>query len=176
MVGSVMTVTCAASAVAMEAIEDATLSQVTGQDGLSVVADLHVKIGSIGYGDSTKNTSAALTDVTIDGLGALMLDVITGQEFVDGATGALLNSGISPGAVGGILAEVALQSGYQLGSDVIQISMPDIDLNTYPEAGNLGLNVSAAAVTTGNGGKSMGSLSVNGINPMGTKVWMYGHD
>ena len=175
LIASVLTSAVAASATAMEAVDDAQLSEVTGQDGLTVVADLHIRIGSVEYGDSTRGTSLALEDIRIDGFGGFMLDVVTGDEFLQSGIAAAESYGIAPADVAVMLAEVGLATGYVLGSDVIQIGGPLLDAEQYPEINKLLPSITVASMTTGNGGNSMGSLAVKGLNPSGSTVWMFGH-
>lgn len=166
----------AISASAMEQMQDDQLAEVTGQDGLSVVAVLNLNIDSVEYGDATKGTSMSFGNINVTGLGGFMLDVITGADFIDQALGALGNFGVDPAAVAPLFAEMGLQAGYQLGSDVIQISGPNVDPTQYPDFSKLALNVSVDTISTGNGGHSMGSLAVRGFNPVGSTVWMFGHE
>jgi hypothetical protein len=88
----------AMGASAMDQIQDTDLSQVTGQDGVSIAANLDVNVGSFQY-STTNNTGTGSTGLTgtigfnnisFTGTFAMSLDIVNGSTFLNtGATVAL---------------------------------------------------------------------------------------
>jgi hypothetical protein len=154
------------SASAMTLVNDEGLAQVSGQDGVSIVADLHVGIGSFTYSDSGNTVS--FNNIGITGVIAATIDVISGATFQGDLAGALMAAGTAPANVPAVLGSAALQLGFT-GQDVIQFAIPAV-------ANTGGLNISVASITTGNGGASMGGIALSKLDVGGTKVWMFGHN
>jgi hypothetical protein len=159
------------SASAMNTLADDSLSQVSGQDGVSIVADLNVNIGSVTYKDD--GASLSLNDVNVKGLVPATIDVLTGGQtgtFMQAIGTSLAGYGASSLLTNGGGANVlALQ---YTGGDVVQIAFPKLDVTGAEGAL---LSVSVGSITTGNGGASLGGLAIDKINMGGTKVWIYGH-
>lgn len=153
------------SASAMTPVNDEGLSQVSAQDGVTIVADLHVNIGSFTYSDS--GNTVAMNNIGVNGLIGATIDVISGGDFQTALGGALVANGVAPANVPGVLTAAAPLLGFT-GQDVIQIGIPAV-------AGTNGLSVSVASMTTGNGGASMGGIALAKLDMGGTKVYMFGH-
>ena len=168
------------AASAMTPVNDEALSQVSGQDGVSIVADLQVNIGSFTYTDSTN--TFAMNDIGISGVIAATIDVLDAATFKGVPTaanpagtnlaGALLSSGVDAANLGQVMHDAATALGY-VDQDVIAIAIPKVDNTT-------GLDITVASMTTGRGAagttNSMGGISLANLNLGGTKVWMFGHD
>ncbi|MDP3655193.1 MAG: DUF6160 family protein [Rhodoferax sp.] len=168
------------AASAMTPVSDEALSQVSGQDGVSIVADLHVNIGSFTYSDS--GNTFAMNDIGIKGVIAATIDVISGADFQGvptaanpsgtGLFGALTGTGLTNAQAGAVLSAAAPLLGFN-GQDVIQIGIPAV-------SGTNGIDITVASMTTGHGAagftNSMGGIALTKLDLAGTKVWMFGHD
>lgn len=168
------------AASAMTPVSDEALAQVSGQDGVSIVADLQVNIGSFTYTDSTN--TFAMNNIGINGVIAATIDVIDAATFKgvptaanpvpSGLAASLLGSGVTAGNLSQVMTDAALALGY-VDQDVIAIAIPKVSNTT-------GLDITVASMTTGRGASgttnSMGGISLANLNLGGTKVWMFGHD
>jgi hypothetical protein len=172
----------ALSASAMTSIQDDQLSQVTGQDGVSIVANLNINIGSFQYTDTdTNGGSVSFNNISIHGLMPMTVDVLNAAAFA-GPTGAaaaavaaqdIATNGaatLSAAQIGGILTATAAGTGYT-GQDVVQFAFPTINA----DASAVSPTIKVGSITTGNGGASFGSFALNHLDLQGTQVWMYGH-
>jgi len=174
---------------AMTTVADEDLSGVSGQDGVSIVADLNVNIGSFQWGNKSQGSSVNFNSIAVTGMVAMTLDVINGASFIGaaptatapgtGLTGAAVAAaGAAAGSVDfkSLAANVLSATGYAAtatgGPDVIQIAFPTThDANTQAVA----MSITVDSIKTGNGGASMGSVAINNMDLSGTKVWIYGH-
>src|SRR5471032_1190685 len=89
--------TAAFSASAMTPIQDTELSTVSGQDGVSIVANLNIKIDSFTYtdtdvGDPTTHIgtggSIAFNGIKVNGLIAASIDILSRNSFLAAAGAA----------------------------------------------------------------------------------------
>ena len=165
----------ASYASALTPIADKDLSAVSGRDGVSIAADLHVNIGDFTYTNTTENASVAFKNIALTGTFAMTLDVISGKSFLDlgaagGGTGA--PSGQALSVLGLDLAnsnQVALHSFYA-GGDVVKIAVPQLTVNS----GNK-LNMSVGAISMGGSTASFGSIAMHDIQLQGTSVYIWAH-
>ncbi|HEY0859200.1 MAG TPA: DUF6160 family protein [Albitalea sp.] len=159
------------SASAMTAISDDQLSEVTGQDGVSIIADLNINIGSFQYTDD--GASVAFNNIDINGMMVMTIDVLTSAAFQGAAAASIMshNGSLTAAQVGGIIADTAAATGYVSGSDVVQFAFPTINA----DARSITPSITVGSITTGNGGASFGSFALNNFDMQGTKVWMFGH-
>jgi hypothetical protein len=164
-------IAAAFSVSAMQPIADAELSQMTGRDGISIIADLKLNLGALKYIDSTKSSSFNLNNVTATGLIATTVDILTGAMYSTGLSDALTARGITAANAPAVISSINASTGYVAASDVLQLAFPAMPATAK---GAL-LNVTVASMSTGNGGASMGGISITDINMGGSKVWIYGH-
>jgi hypothetical protein len=186
----------AASASAMSSIDDAALSQVSGQDGVSIAGDLNINIGSFKYTDTDANGgSVSFNNIGIKGMFAMTVDILAGVSSADIAnpvklltaantTGNAINAvGKSMqsylGETGAITATSAtaanlsalISGGVYAGGDVVQFAFPNAGL-----AHALSPTITVGSITMGNSnGASFGSFAINNIDMQGTKIWMWAH-
>jgi hypothetical protein len=154
----------ALSASAMTSIQDDELSQVSGQDGVSIGANLNINIGSFQYTDTdTNGGSVSFNNVSIKGLLAMTVDVINAGTF---------NAIMAGAGVSGL-------TGYYDGtSDVVQFAFPNVTLASTAVLPT----IKVASITMGNATPdasghvaSFGSFAMNQIDLRGTQVWMWAH-
>jgi len=157
--------TVAFSASAMTPIQDAELSTVSGQDGVSIAANLNIKIDSFTYTDTDAvdahglgGGSVSFNGIKVNGLIAANIDILSKASFLQAAGAAGVTN---PGSFYNPLT----------GGDVVQIAIPaDVGV----KAGNL-INVSVDSIKMGNNAASFGSVALNQIDVRGTTVWIFAH-
>ncbi len=149
----------AVAASAMTPMQDESLSQVSGQDGVSIAANLNVNIGSFQYTNvADANANINFNNIKAHGLIAATIDVISGATF-----GAIRTaSGVSG-------------TFFDAGSDVVQIAIPDATKVTLPTAGLLSVSVDSITMGGAAAGSSFGKFAMNQIDLRGTSVWMWAH-
>lgn len=163
------------SASAMTSIADDELSTVSGQDGVSIAADLNINIGSFTYTDTdATGGSVSFNSITVRGMMDMTIDVLNAAAF-QGAAAA------SVGANGGgantalIVGGIAAALGYA-GGDVVQFAFPAaVGTGAAAAAHAVTPTITIGSITTGNGGASFGSLQIKNLDMQGTTVWMFGH-
>ncbi|WP_295997086.1 DUF6160 family protein, partial [Rugamonas sp.] len=97
--------TAAFSASAMTPIQDAELSTVSGQDGVSIAANLNINIGSFVYTDTDVNGgSVAFSNIGVHGILAAAIDIVNAPTFA----ASLVKLGVDPAT--------AVTSGFYNGS------------------------------------------------------------
>jgi hypothetical protein len=168
----------AVSAFALSPMQDSDLSAVSGQDGVTIGANLNINVGSFVYTDTdTAGGSIAFKDIQIRGAIAVEIDIINkataigtlqavGVAGTDSATTAFLPTG-----------------------DVVRIALPDVAVTGLSAIGTLSkaVTTSGAARTTnnlyfgvqrmemGNSTKSFGAIAMNDIKMQGTTALIWAH-
>lgn len=162
------------SASAMTSIQDTDLSQVSGQEGVSIIADMNVNIGSFSYIDD--GASVSFNNISITGMRILTIDVLTGGAFSTAVTGSVVaQSGLAAADAAVVVGAAATATGFT-GQDVVQIAFPVIGSGTVSTNARLAkLSITVASITTGHGGASFGGIQLKNMDMQGTKIWMYGH-
>jgi len=170
-------ITFAASA--MTPIADTELSKVTGQDGVSIAANLNINIGSFVYTDTdATGGSVSFNNIGIVGTVAATLDIVNSATFQQTAVFTPSASGglgvVSPLTLTGAaqVAQATALAAFYPGGDVVKIAIPNI-------ATDAGLNVTVGSITMGGQAagavKSFGSFAMNDIRLQGTNVYIWAH-
>ncbi|NEX64015.1 DUF6160 family protein [Noviherbaspirillum galbum] len=174
----------AVSASAMTEMQDESLSAVSGQDGVSIAANLNVNIGEFKYTDTDVGTGGSVSfyNMKTQGLIGATIDVINKNVFnaILGANGVTLTAAAGPSP--------AMWNGT---SDVVQIAIPasmQIDdanknkiLSMSVDAIRMGSGYdgSAASANLGtiaaNANPSFGSFQMNQVDLRGTTAWIWAH-
>jgi hypothetical protein len=150
------------AASAMTPMQDESLSQVSGQDGVSIAANLNVNIGSFVYKntDAATGGSVSFNNIKATGLIAATLDVINAAAFTP------------------VLAAVGVTGTFYDGkSDVVRIAVPDATALQINQGGKTTplLSVSVDSIRMGNSTASYGSFAMNNIDMRGTTAWIWAH-
>ena len=157
--------TLALSASAMTPIQDTELSAVSGQDGVSIAANLNIKMDSFVYTDTDAldanglgGGSVSFNGIKVQGLIAASIDILSKNSFLQAAGAAgVTNPGTFYNPVSG--------------GDVVQIAIP---ADVQVAAGKL-LNISVDSIKMGNNAASYGSVAMNQVDLRGTQVWIWAH-
>jgi hypothetical protein len=171
----------ASYASALTPIADSDLSKVSGRDGVSIAADLHINIGEFKYTDTdATGGSVSFNNIKISGAIAATIDIVNNATFQSEAMAALPdgNGGFTPntnttlGVTGGTGLAAFAPKG-----DVVRIAIPMVDT-----AKNLSMSVDSirmggAKDAQGNAvaGASYGSFAMNDIKLQGTTVYIWAH-
>jgi hypothetical protein len=163
---------------AMTTIADSDLSAIAGQDGVSIAANLNINIGSFTYTDTdATGGSVSFNGIHVNGMMAMTIDVLNAAAFTTAAGTAGASYGDTGIGVGGIAAAL----GYT-GGDVVQFAFPAAAANNGATAAQaqaaahgISPTITVDSITTGNGGKSFGSIQIKNLDLQGTTVWMFGH-
>ena len=152
----------ASYASALTPIADSDLSKVSGRDGVSIAADLHVNIGEFKYTDTgTGGGSVSFNNISITGAIAATIDIIDNASFL-GEVSAL-NPKTTLGVSGGAgLADFSPKG------DVVKIAIPYVDTTK-----NLAMSVDS--IKMGNSDASFGAFAAKDIKLQGTTVYIWAH-
>jgi hypothetical protein len=154
----------ALGASAMTSIDDADLSKVSGQDGVSIAANLNVNIGSFTYTDTdATGGSVSFNNIHVGGSIAATLDIISNATFQAEATA--LNPNGTLGVTGGTGLAAFMPAG-----DVVKIAIPNVTVDTAHQ-----LNMTVAGITMGGSTASYGSFAMNNIQLQGTTAYIWAH-
>jgi hypothetical protein len=162
------------SASAMTSIQDADLAQVSGQEGVSIVADLNINIGSFTYTDD--GASVSFNNIGIKGMMIATIDVLTAAAFVPTVIGSVaVQGGLATADAAAVVTAAGVATGWT-GQDVVQFAFPVVGSGTVTANARLATpTITVASITTGHGGASFGGIQIKNLDLQGTKVWMYGH-
>jgi hypothetical protein len=156
LVAAMSSMTFAASA--MTSVDDADLSQVAGQDGVSIAADLNINIASFVYTDTdAAGGSISFKDIKFTGAIAATMDIMSKAAWAGEAIGGTLGGLTGPDV--GTFAPAG---------DVVRIGLPQITTTKL-------LNISVARMEMGNSTASFGSIAINGLNLAGTTAYIWAH-
>ena len=173
------------SASAMTTIADDELSAVAGQDGVSIGANLNINIGSFTYTNTTDaNASVNFNNISIKGLVAMTIDVVSNNTFktdiqTAGANAVLAAGGSAAAATAtgnALLATVTGSTALNLGtSDVVQFAFPQLDTGTSTVAHSFSPSITVGSITLAGSTASFGSIAIKNMDLQGTTVWMWAH-
>lgn len=161
------------SASAMSSINDEELSTVAGQDGVSIAANLNINIGDFQYTNTTQNASVNFNNISITGLMAMTIDVISNATF-QGIVTAAGDAGGGAGTGAALLAEVNGATGYGMaagGTDVVQFAFPTLGAVAHA----FSPSITVGSITMSNSTASFGSIAIKNLDLQGTQVWMWAH-
>jgi hypothetical protein len=148
---------------ALTPITDTELSKVSGQDGVSIAADLHINIGSFVYTDTdATGGSVSFNGIKINGVIGATLDVINNATFQAEASAAA-----GPASVLGVTGGAGLAA-FMPAGDVVKIAIPEVTTTKN-------LSMSVDAIKMGGSNASYGSMAMNDVKLQGTTVYIWAH-
>lgn len=159
------------SASAMTAIDDTELSQVTGQDGVTIAGDLQIDIGSFQYTDTDADGgSVSFNHIGVTGMFVSTIDILNHTAFAGTVGASMMSHGLTAAEAQTNLGQLVSGGVYDGASDVVQFAFPDANLDQ-----RLTPSITVASITMGNSTASFGSIAINNLDLQGTKIWMWAH-
>ncbi len=156
---------------AMTPISDSALSEVTGQDGVTIAGDLKINIGSFRYTDTdATGGSVSFNNIGINGMFVMTVDILNAAAFSGGVGAAMVSHGLTAAEAATNLTALVTNGVYDNASDVVQFAFPAANLDT-----RLTPSISVASITMGHSTRSFGSVALNNIDLQGTKIWLWAH-
>ena len=184
------------SASAMTSINDEQMSTVSGQDGVSIVADLNMNIGSFQYTDTdATGGSVSFDSIQVKGIMTMTIDILNAGAFTSAIVGSIAaDSGLSVAASTVLAQDVGAKMGYDFKSDVVQFAFPSATdaasaHKVTPSITISAIRMGSTAITgqdattgapiygthTDDQGASFGSIAIKNLDLQGTKVWLFAH-
>lgn len=152
----------ASYASALTPIADSELSKVSGQDGVSIAADLKINIGEFKYTDTdATGGSVSFRNIGINGAIAATLDIISNASFLTEA------SALNPNSTLGVMGGAGLAA-FMPAGDVVKIAIPEIEVTKK-------LSMTVGAITMGGSTASYGAMAMNDIRLQGSTVYIWAH-
>ena len=166
----------AVSAFALSPMQDSDLSAVSGQDGVTIGANLNIDVGSFVYTDTdAAGGSIAFKGIEIRGAIAVEIDII--------------NNAVAKGTLQavGVTGTDSATTAFLPAGDVVRIALPDVAVAGAAAGLSKATTVAGAARTTnnlyfgvarmemGNSIKSFGAMAVNDIKMQGTTALIWAH-
>jgi hypothetical protein len=160
----------ASYASALTPIADSDLSKVSGRDGVSIAADLHINIGEFKYTDTgTGGGSVSFNNIAITGAIAATIDIIDNASFNTEVSSLNPNStlGVIAPSTGNPTASAGLAAFAPKG-DVVKIAIPLVDTTKN-------LSMSVDSIKMGNSDASFGKFEMKDMKLQGTTVYIWAH-
>lgn len=152
------------AASAMTPIQDTDLSQISGQDGVSIAANLNINIGEFKYTDTdAAGGSVSFNNIKVHGVLGATIDIVNNATFSADASAA------NPATVLGVTGGTGLAAFMPVG-DVVKIAIPNVTVDTAHQ-----LSMSVDSIKMGNSAASYGSFAMNNIQLQGTTVYIWAH-
>jgi hypothetical protein len=170
----------ASYASALTPIADSDLSKVSGRDGVSIAADLHVSIGEFKYTDTdTNGGSVSFNNIKISGVIAATIDIVNNDTFKGEVSAFTATGGANTTTTLGVIpqfgADGITATGASTGlaafapkGDVVKIAIPMVDTTK-----NLAMSVDS--IKMGGSDASYGSFAAKDIKLQGTTVYIWAH-
>lgn len=186
------------SASAMTSINDEQMSTVSGQDGVSIVADLNMNIGSFQYTDTdTNGGSVSFDNIQVKGMMVMTIDILNASAFTSSVVASIAadsNGGLTVAQAAAVAQDLGAKAGYDFKSDVVQFAFPaatdavsarkaspSITINAIKMGSTAitGVDPTTGAPTYGahtdDSSASFGSIAIKNLDLQGTKVWLFAH-
>jgi hypothetical protein len=176
------------SASAMQAVTEAELGQISGQDGVSIAGDLNINIGSFQYTDTDATGGAAsFNNIGIKGMFVMTVDIIDSAELTSSVIDSMRKYIGFRAALTESLkllpydaTDNPIGAGiYDGESDVVQFAFPNahLDHRLTPSitVGSIKMGSTAPDGMRGTSPASFGSFAIDNIDMQGTKIWMWAH-
>jgi hypothetical protein len=159
------------SASAMTQIQDAELSQVSGQDGVTIGGDLNINIGSFRYTDTdATGGSVSFNNIGIKGMFVMTVDILNHGTFASTVGASMMSHGLTAAEANTNLTNLVTNGVYDNASDVVQFAFPNANQDA-----RLTPSITVGSITMGGSTNSFGSFAMNNMNLQGTKIWMWAH-
>ncbi len=154
------------AASAMSSINDEGLAAVSGQDGVTIAANLNINIGDFTYANKTGG-SVSFNAIKVTGLIGMTVDVLTSAQAIGEISAPKVAGQLYWGASANTIAGLTAAIG---SSDVVQFAFPNIGADSADA-----VSVSVDSIKMGHSTASFGSVAINHIDMQGTSVMMWAH-